>query len=55
LVLKFVGPPPHHVFPRIGIVSVMLLVVIYSGTPTRTSLMIEIALGFVLLFWYVRE
>jgi hypothetical protein len=55
LVLKFVGPPPRDFFPRIGLVAVMLLVAVSSGTPTRASLLIDIALGCVLLSWYVRE
>lgn len=55
LVLKFVGPPPHDFFPRIGIVSLMLLLALYPGIRSQTSLMIDIVLGFVLLFWYVRE
>ena len=57
-VLKFIGPPPHDVFRRIGLVAVMLLVALYSGMRPQDSLAsirIDIALGFVLLFWYVRE
>ena len=60
LVLKFVGPPPHDFFPRIGLVAAMLVVALYAGTCVRRSplaspMSIDIALGFVLLFWYARE
>jgi hypothetical protein len=54
-VLKFVGPPPHDVFPRLGLVAAMLLVAMYSSIQPRVSVLIDIVLGFVLLFWYVRE
>jgi hypothetical protein len=55
IVLKFVGPPPHDFFPRIGLVAAMLLVTVYPGASSRASLMINIAVGFVLLSWYARE
>jgi hypothetical protein len=58
LVLKFVGPPPRDFFPRIGLVAAMLLVALYSGMRPQhspASMTIDIALGAVLLFWYVRE
>ena len=58
LILKFIGPPPHDFFPRIGLVAAMLLVALYSGIrpqDAQAARMVEIALGFVLLFWYVRE
>lgn len=58
LVLKFIGPPPHDFFRRIGLVAAMLLVALYSGVRPQDwvpSTGIDIALGFVLLFWYVRE
>ena len=58
IVLKFVGPPPHDFFPRIGLVALMLLTAIYAhfwSPLTLVPMSIEIALGFVLLFWYARE
>jgi uncharacterized membrane protein len=90
LVLKYVGPPPRAVFPRLGLVAVMLALEIYAGVPvmreieslqsqvkgpmnalaetdarrvrfdrlhqTSTVLMtVNMALGLVLLSWYVRE
>jgi hypothetical protein len=57
-VIKFVGPPPHDFFRRAGLVALMLAVAIYAGMRPLTStvpMTIDIALGFVLLFWYVRE
>jgi hypothetical protein len=57
-VLKFVGPPPHDFFPRVALVALMLLVGVYANFWSRTPLVpmsIDIALGFVLLFWYARE
>jgi hypothetical protein len=58
IVIKFVGPPPHDFFPRISLVGAMLLVALYSGVRPqagRTAMTINIAIGFVLLFWYARE
>jgi hypothetical protein len=57
-VLKFIGPPPHDFFPRIGLVAAMLVVALYSGLRPQdspASMTIDIALGLVLLFWYARE
>ena len=57
-VLKFVGPPPHDFFPRIGLVALMLLVAIYGNIWAQSPFIpmsIDIALGFILLFWYSRE
>ena len=57
-VIKFVGPPPHDVFRRAGLVAVMIAVALYAGMRPQASTMsmrIDIVLGFVLLFWYVRE
>jgi len=61
LVMKFVGPPPHGFIPRAAIAFVMLAIAIVSAF-TRVSaetasalLAVEIALGFALLTWYVRE
>ena len=57
-VIKFIGPPPHDVFRRAGLVALMLAVSIFAGwrpQAAAVSMMIDIVLGFVLLFWYVRE
>ena len=57
-VLKFVGPPPHDFFPRIGLVALMLLVAIYGNSWAQSPFIpmsIDIAIGFILLFWYSRE
>jgi len=57
-VIKFVGPPPHDFFRRVGLVALMIAVAIYAGIGRQTSMVpmtIDIVLGFVLLFWYVRE
>jgi hypothetical protein len=58
LVLKFVGPPPAAFVPRLALVVLMLAVAAGAGVLARTGLtprLVDIALGFVLLFWYVRE
>ena len=58
LVIKFVGPPPHDFFRRAGIVAFMLVVAAYAALRPQASTLtmtIDIVLGFVLLFWYVRE
>jgi hypothetical protein len=58
LVLKFVGPPPAAFVPRLALVVLMLAVAAGAGVLARTGLaprLVVIALGFVLLFWYVRE
>jgi hypothetical protein len=57
VVLKFVGPPPPAFFPRLGLVALMLAVAVFAplfalGQPATIA---EMALGFVLLFWYVLE
>ena len=57
-IIKFVGPPPHDFFRRLGLVSVMIAVAVYAGLRPRAAsvaMTINIVLGFVLLFWYVRE
>lgn len=57
-VIKFVGPPPHDFFRRVGLVAFMLAVTAYAGMrpqASTVSMTIDIVLGFVLLFWYVRE
>src|SRR5262245_36056810 len=58
IVIKFIGPPPHDFFPRVGLAGAMLLVAVSSGVrpqATKTAMTINTALGFVLLFWYARE
>src|SRR5262245_27208291 len=55
--MKFVGPPPRAFAARLAIVLVMLTLAAYAHR-TGASLAPEaaaIALGFVLLIWYVRE
>ena len=50
--------PPHDFFRRLGLVSVMIAVAVYAGLRPRAAsvaMTINIVLGFVLLFWYVRE
>jgi hypothetical protein len=57
-VIKFVGPPPHDFFRRAGLVAVMIAVALYGGMRPQAATMAmraDIVLGFVLLFWYVRE
>jgi hypothetical protein len=57
-VIKFVGPPPHDFLRRAGLVAVMLAVAVYAGIRPQAAtitMTIDIVLGFVLLFWYVRE
>jgi hypothetical protein len=59
-VMKFLGPPPRAFPVRAAIVFVMLLLAVYSGlrmahevsTPLTT---VNVGLGLLLLFWYVRE
>ena len=58
LVLKFVGPPPAAFVPRLALVMLMLAVTAGASVLARASVrpkLVDIALGFVLLFWYVRE
>ena len=58
VVMKFVGPPPHAFMPRAALTALMLVVVaasVKARTTAATLTAINLALGFVLLFWYVRE
>jgi len=58
LVMKFVGPPPRAFVPRAVIVLVMLAVALLATlnrVPVSTFAALDLALGFVLLFWYVHE
>ena len=57
-VMKFVGPPPRGFVPRVGIVTVMLGLELYSDRlqqPWAAFMPINVALGLALLFWYVPE
>jgi hypothetical protein len=59
-VMKFIGPPPHGFVPRAGVAILMLAIAIgtaFTGAAETAAalLTVNIALGFVLLTWYVRE
>jgi len=57
-IMKFVGPPPHAFVPRVALTVLMLLVIgasVYMPAAASTLATVNLALGFVLLFWYVRE
>jgi hypothetical protein len=59
-VTKFMGPPPHAFAARVAIVVLMLGFAAASALGashdvSRTLAGANIVLGFVLLFWYVRE
>jgi hypothetical protein len=59
LVMKFVGPPPRAFLPRAAVAALMLAVAAaasFTAAGTASLLItINIALGLVLLMWYVRE
>ncbi|HMF98779.1 MAG TPA: hypothetical protein VKE96_30975 [Vicinamibacterales bacterium] len=60
LMMKFIGPPPHGFVPRAAVALLMLAIAIGSAftraAETASALLtLNIALGFVLLTWYVRE
>jgi len=57
-VMKFVGPPPHAFAPRAALTALMLLILGLSAAFRSASgalMGLNLALGFLLLFWYVRE
>jgi hypothetical protein len=57
-VMKFVGPPPHGFIPRAALTALMVLLVAAAAvyrTLAAQLIAIDLALGLVLLFWYVRE
>jgi hypothetical protein len=59
-VMKFIGPPPAAFVPRAGLAGVMLALAAgaaftHSGDGASVLLSVNIALGLVLLIWYVRE
>jgi hypothetical protein len=59
-VMKFIGPPPHGFVPRAA-VAILMLAIAIGAAFTRTAataatlVTVNLALGFVLLTWYVRE
>jgi hypothetical protein len=60
--IKFIGPPPHGFIPRVAIVVLMLLIAVasgfqFNGAPgaLRALTALNLALGLVLLYWYVNE
>jgi hypothetical protein len=59
--MKFLGPPPPGFIPRVAIVLLMLVVAVASAMfaiapdVSRLLSIVNIGLGLVLLFWYVRE
>jgi len=60
LTMKFIGPPPHGFLPRVGVTLLMLAVAALGAWlgSARTGgwpLLVNLALGFVLLSWYARE
>jgi hypothetical protein len=59
-VMKFMGPPPAAFALRAGLAIVMLAIAVATAvthTPNTAAalLTVNVALGFVLLTWYVRE
>ena len=59
-VTKFMGPPPRAFVARVAIVALMLCLAVLSTSAAAhdAARMLggaNIALGFLLLFWYVRE
>jgi hypothetical protein len=59
-IMKFVGPPPHAFTLRAAIVFLMMLLAAYSAMRVAAELpvplaMVNVALGLLLLCWYVRE
>ena len=57
-VMKFVGPPPHAFVPRAALTALMLLILGVSALFRSVSgalMAVNLGLGFLLLFWYVRE
>ena len=61
--MKFLGPPPPAFIPRVAVVCLMLGIAVASSTavppiaPDIVKMLsaVNIGLGLVLLFWYVRE
>jgi hypothetical protein len=61
VIMKFMGPPPRGFRIRIAMVAVMLAIAAGStalaarGLPSSLLAGVNLACGFGLLFWYVRE
>jgi hypothetical protein len=58
--MKFMGPPPSGFMPRVALVFLMLIVAgasawLGAGTALTWLPMVNIGVGFVLLYWYARE
>jgi hypothetical protein len=56
--MKFVGPPPRAFIARAALTAAMLLIAAGSAryrTAAAAMLAVNLALGLVLLFWYVKE
>jgi len=56
--MKFVGPPPHAFIARAALTAVMLLLTAGSSvyrTAAPGLMALNLVLGLVLLFWYVKE
>jgi hypothetical protein len=59
-VMKFIGPPPHSFVARAGIAALMVAIAIAAASARMAGagdalLALNIALGLILLTWYVRE
>jgi hypothetical protein len=60
LTMKFMGPPPPAFLPRLGLALLMVAVAGASAWfgAARTApwpLVVNLILGFLLLYWYARE
>jgi hypothetical protein len=55
--MKFIGPPPHAFVIRAGLAFAMTAIALYLNAfqQSRSLLLLNIALGLVLLGWYARE
>src|SRR5262245_18953968 len=57
-VMKFVGPPPHGFVPRVALTVLMLIVLglsVFMPGFASALTTANLALGLILLSWYVRE
>jgi hypothetical protein len=56
LILKLLGPPPHHFIARLAIAVTMITIAAYARLrPSTAPTIINLALGCVLLSWYAHE
>jgi len=58
LLMKFLGPPPRAFFVRAGLAALMLALAAASSFARASAellLTLNVALGFTMLIWYVRE